>query len=259
MFPSHDRGGEIIQRVTMAQMQLQLAQSNPQMHNLYEAYRRMYEALGVQQIETLLPVPPQPQPEDPGVENSKALKGSQLQAFPQQNHDAHIEAHRSFMSSQLVRSQVAILAILQGHVSEHVSLAARASIMQVVQQQIAQLSEQYGGQIPQQVQQQIMNEAESQVAQIVAVVTNKMVQEETEGMSQQAQDPIIELKNKELDLRAAEIQRKAQESMMQFQMDQQKLDQDRTIAENKLQSQEDLTEYRQEMAIKRDQLKAGRG
>ena len=78
-------------------------------------------------------------------------------------------------------------------------------------------------------------------------------------MSQQAQDPIIELKNKELDLRAAEIQRKAQESMMQFQMDQQKLDQDRTIAENKLQSQEDLTEYRQEMAIKRDQLKAGRG
>jgi len=243
----------------MAQMQLQLAQSKPEMHNLYEAYRRMYEALGVQQIETILPPPSQPMPEDPGVENSKALKGGQLQAFPQQNHDAHIEAHRSFMSSQLVRSQVAVLAILQGHVSEHVSLAARASIMQVVQQQIAQLSEQFGGQIPQQVQQQIMNEAESQVAQIVAVITNKMVQEETEGMSQQAQDPIIELKNKELDLRAAEIQRKAQESMMQFQMDQQKLDQDRTLAENKLQSQEDLTEYRQEMAIKRDQLKANRG
>mgnify|MGYP003121286925 FL=1 len=249
----------VSQRVTMAQMQLQLAQSKPEMHNLYEAYRRMYEALGVQQIETILPPPSQPMPEDPGVENSKALKGGQLQAFPQQNHDAHIEAHRSFMSSQLVRSQVAVLAILQGHVSEHVSLAARASIMQVVQQQIAQLSEQFGGQIPQQVQQQIMNEAESQVAQIVAVITNKMVQEETEGMSQQAQDPIIELKNKELDLRAAEIQRKAQESMMQFQMDQQKLDQDRTLAENKLQSQEDLTEYRQEMAIKRDQLKANRG
>ena len=249
----------VSQRVTMAQMQLQLAQSKPEMHNLYEAYRRMYEALGVQQIETILPPPAQPQPEDPGVENSKALKGGQLQAFPQQNHDAHIEAHRSFMSSQLVRSQVAVLAILQGHVSEHVSLAARASIMQVVQQQITQLSQQYGGQIPPQVQQQIMNEAESQVAQIVAVVTNKMVQEETEGMSQQAQDPIIELKNKELDLRAAEIQRKAQESMMQFQMDQQKLDQDKTIAENKLQSQEDLTEYRQEMAIKRDQLKANRG
>ena len=249
----------VSQRVTMAQMQLQLAQSKPEMHNLYEAYRRMYEALGVQQIETILPPPSQPMPEDPGVENSKALKGGQLQAFPQQNHDAHIEAHRSFMSSQLVRSQVAVLAILQGHVSEHVSLAARASIMQVVQQQITQLSEQFGGQIPPQVQQQIMNEAESQVAQIVAVITNKMVQEETEGMAQQAQDPIIELKNKELDLRAAEIQRKAQESMMQFQMDQQKLDQDKTLAENKLQSQEDLTEYRQEMAIKRDQLKANRG
>lgn len=248
----------VSQRVTMAQMQLQLAQSNPQMHNLYEAYRRMYEALGVQQIETLLPPPPQAQPEDPGVENSKALKGGQLTAFPQQNHDAHIEAHRSFMSSQLVRSQVAILAILQGHVSEHVSLAARQSIMQVVQQQIAQLSEQYGGQIPQEVQMQIMNEAESQVAQIVAVVTNKMVQEETEGMSQQAQDPIIELKNKELDLRAQEIQRKAQESMMQFQLDQEKLNQDRDLTEKKIQSTEDMTEYRQEMAIQRDLMKAGR-
>jgi len=246
----------VSQRVTMAQMQLQLAQSNPQMHNLYEAYRRMYEALGVQQIELILPPPPQPQPEDPGVENSKALKGGQLQAFPQQNHDAHIEAHRSFMSSQLVRSQVAILAILQGHVSEHVSLAARASIMQVVQEQIQKLTMQYGGELPQQVQQQIMNEAESQVAQIVAVVTNKMVQEETEGMAQQAQDPIIELKNKELDLRASEIQRKAQESMMQFQMDQQKLEQDRELAEKKIQSTEDMTEYRQEMAIQRDLMKA---
>ena len=248
----------ISQRVTMAQMQLQLAQTNPQMHNLYEAYRRMYEALGVQNVENLLPPPQQPMPMDPGMENAQALKGAQLQAFIQQNHDAHIEAHRSFMSSQLVKSQVAILAILQGHVSEHVSLAARAQIQAVVQQQLMQIAQQMGGQVPPQIMQQIQNEAENQISQIIAVVTNKMVQEEQQGLMQQGQDPIVELKNKELELRGAEIQRKAQESMMQFQMDQQRLDQDRDLAEKKLQSQEDLTEYRQEMAIKRDQLKAGR-
>ena len=248
----------ISQRVTMAQMQLQLAQTNPQMHNLYEAYRRMYEALGVQNVENLLPPPQQPAPMDPGMENAQALKGAQLQAFIQQNHDAHIEAHRSFMSSQLVKSQVAILAILQGHVSEHVSLAARAQIQAVVQQQLMQIAQQMGGQVPPQIMEQIQNEAENQISQIIAVVTNKMVQEEQQGLMQQGQDPIVELKNKELELRGAEIERKAQESMMQFQMDQQKLDQDRDLAEKKLQTQEDLTEYRQEMAIKRDQLKAGR-
>jgi len=245
----------ISQRVTMAQMQLQLAQSNPQLHNLYEAYNRMYQALGVQQIENILPPPQQPVPTDPGMENAQALKGAQLQAFIQQNHDAHIEAHRSFMSSQLVKGQIAILAILQGHVSEHISLAARAQIQAVVQQQLMQIAQQMGGQVPPQVAQQIQAEGENQISQIIAVVTNKMVQEEQQGLMQQGQDPIVELKNKELELRGADIERRAKESMMQFQMDQQRLEQDRDIAEKKLQTQEDLTEYRQEMALRRDELK----
>ena len=245
----------ISQRVTMAQMQLQLAQTNPQMHNLYEAYKRMYQALGVQQIEQLLPPPQQPAPTDPGMENAQALKGAQLQAFLQQNHDAHIEAHRSFMSSQLVKSQVAVLAILQGHVSEHIALAARAQIQAVVQQQMMQIAQQMDGQVPPQIMQQIQEEGENQISQIIAVVTNKMVQEEQQGLMQQGQDPIVELKNKELELRGQEIQRKAQESMMQFQMDQEKLKQDRDLTEKKIQSTEDMTEYRQEMAIRRDALK----
>ena len=74
------------QRVTLAQNQLQLAQSNPQIHNLYEAYRRMYLALGVKDVEQILPIPRGPQPQDPALEHSVALKGANLQAFPQQNH-----------------------------------------------------------------------------------------------------------------------------------------------------------------------------
>src|SRR6056300_294294 len=74
------------QRITLAQTELQLAQSNPQIHNLYEAYRRMYEALGVQNIELILPPPPQPTPKDPGMENAASLTGQPMQPFPGQNH-----------------------------------------------------------------------------------------------------------------------------------------------------------------------------
>ena len=113
------------QRVTLAQTQLQLAQSNPQIHNLYEAYRRMYQAMGVQQVEQLLPPPPQPQPMDPGMENSAVLLQRPLQAFQEQNHEAHIETHRAFMSSYLVKNTPNIMALLQSHISQHISFKAR--------------------------------------------------------------------------------------------------------------------------------------
>jgi hypothetical protein len=81
------------QRVTLAQTQLQLAQSAPQMHNLHAAFRRMYQALEVQNIEELLPPPPKPQPMDPVTENARILMGELAQAFPDQMHDVHIEIH----------------------------------------------------------------------------------------------------------------------------------------------------------------------
>ena len=87
------------QRVTLAQTQLQLAQADPASHNMYEAYRRMYQALGVKDIDVLLPVPSEPQPMDPGTENSGAVNGSPLVAFRGQNHNAHLDAHRALMLS----------------------------------------------------------------------------------------------------------------------------------------------------------------
>jgi hypothetical protein len=91
------------QRVTLAQTQLQLAQSNPEMHNLHAAYKRMYQALEVQNIEEILPPPPQPQPTDPAIENARGLSGQLLQAFPEQDHDAHIMAHVVLMQTPLYR------------------------------------------------------------------------------------------------------------------------------------------------------------
>ncbi len=171
------------QRVTLAQTQLQLAQSNPDMHNMHEAYRRMYEALGVPDVQLILPPPPpKPTPLDPAVENSYSLQGKPFQVFPQQDQEAHIRAHRAFMSSLLVKSSPPVLTVMQGHVSEHVSHMARAIVDQETQEEIQSVAQQYGGQLPPELQQQFQAELEKKVAQKIAEITEQMVGEEQEMM-----------------------------------------------------------------------------
>jgi hypothetical protein len=96
------------QRFTMAQTQLQVASSNPAMHNMREAYYRVYEALGTKQINELLPPAPKPIPTDPAIENSNAMKGVGLKAFAEQDHDAHVGAHVAFMKTRMVQVNPAI-------------------------------------------------------------------------------------------------------------------------------------------------------
>ena len=129
----------VTQRVTLAQQQLQLAQAAPEMHSLPEAYRRMYEAMGVQNIEALMPPPPQPQPKDPATENSDLLAGMPAQAFQGQNHDAHIASHFSLMTSTVVKSNPMAMANIQAHVMQHISLKAQEEIQAEVQQQMMQM------------------------------------------------------------------------------------------------------------------------
>ena len=115
------------QRVTLAQTQLQIAQSNPQLHNIHEAYRRVYEALGTKQIEGLLkPAPKQPEPLDPAKENARALQMQLLTAFEFQDHDAHIAAHMAFMASRMVQINPQVYALMQSHISDHISFKAKA-------------------------------------------------------------------------------------------------------------------------------------
>jgi hypothetical protein len=198
------------QRITLAQTQLQLAQSNPQIHNLYEAYRRMYESMGVQQIDQILPPPQQPQPMDPAMENSQVLMQTPLQAFPQQDHIAHIEAHRAFMSSYLVKNTPNIMALLQSHISQHISFVARQEIeaknAPIFQQQAAQ----FGGQLPPQLLQQFQTQNEREIAQRVRELTEEMVAEEQEYLEGMTKDPLVTLKKEELGLRAEELELRAQ-------------------------------------------------
>ena len=128
------------QRISMAQTQLQLAQSNPQMHNMYEAYRDMYTAVGVKNIDRILPPPPQNQPKDPALEHIDAMGMKPFQAFPGQDHRAHVTAHLNFMASNFVRNNPSITAALEKNIMEHISLMAQEQVQLEFQQEFANVT-----------------------------------------------------------------------------------------------------------------------
>ena len=203
------------QRVTLAQSQLQIAQSNPQMHNLHEAYRRVYEALGTKQIEAILKPPPkQPEPLDPAKENARALQMKLLTVFEFQDHDAHLQAHMAFMQSRMVQINPQVYALLQSHISDHISFKAKAEATQMLMQnpEMAQM----GQENPQQFE--ILFEAE--VAKAAARITQELVQ--SEMASQKKEDPLIKIKQQEIDLRAMDLQRKAEETKFRAEQENQR-------------------------------------
>ena len=218
------------QRVTLAQQQLQLASSNPQLHNLREAYRRMYAAMGVDNVDAILkPDPEMPQPMGPATENATAMKGKAPKAFPLQDPQAHIQGHSEFMFTRMVQINPQLYAMLQSHISEHVALMAGQQVNEEYKQQVQQMQQQMqqaqaqaqqnpqAQQMIQQLQQQndqLTNEIAAKQAQIEAQMTAKLSQDEEARMSKEPQDPLVKLKQQEIDLKAAELQANMQKDLM---------------------------------------------
>jgi len=232
------------QRVTLAQTQLQMAQSDPKSHNIYEAYKRMYQSLGVKDIDAILPPPDTPKPKDPALENSDSLLGKKLIPFRNQEHQAHIDAHRTFMSSMLVRNNPQATVLLQAHVMEHVSLLARQMIEEENQEQVQAEAAKFGGKLPPELQAQFQEEMERQISLKATEFIEEMFIEEQQSMEGQGQDPLVELKQQELQLKAQDIQRKAQNDQQKIELDGAKLDQTAKIAQDKIDSNEDIAQLR---------------
>ena len=233
------------QRVTMAQTQLQMALSNPRIHNLYNAYRDMYEALGVKNIDSLLPPPAPPKPMDPSVEHMMALAQKPFKAFPGQDHTAHMKAHLSFMGTQLARTNPNILAAVQKNILEHISLMAQEQVQLEFKEEIAQVQQmtaqmqQLGGQNPQmkQIQMQIKktsDEIEARKAVLIAETTAEYLEEEKKVLNQIDNDPLLRLKADEVQIRAREEQRKRDADEEKSNIDRLRLIQNKDIAEQKL-------------------------
>jgi len=246
------------QRISLAQSQLQLAQSNPRMHNLYQAYRSMYDALGVKNVNAILPPPAPPQPMDPALENLMAINGKPFQAFPGQDHKAHIDAHLSFMSISMVQNNPAAMMSLQKNILEHISFMAQEQIqlefveeiqeMQMMQQQMAPMMQnpqmmQQNPQIMQMQQriQQLTQTIESRKAKLIAEMMIDYAKEEDKISSEVGGDPLLKLKARELDIKAKNDQEQAairearldldtMKAMMNDQQHDEKLEQNEELA-----------------------------
>ncbi len=238
----------VTQRVTLAQQQLQLAQAAPEMHNIPEAYRRMYEAMGVQNIEALMPPPPPPPPpKDPATENAELLAGMPAQAFQGQNHDAHIAAHFSLMTSTVVKSNPMAMTNIQSHIMQHISLKAQEEVQAEVQQQMQQLPPEQ----QQMMQQQMMMEMQNRVAEREAELIDAFVTELEEALKDSTQDPLVELKKEELELKEQDMERKAQETQLKLNLEERKADDRKETDEDRIDQQKDALAIRSAIAAEK--------
>jgi len=245
------------QRISLAQTELQLAQSNPGIHNMYNAYRHMYEALGVKDIDQVLIRPQPPQPKDPALEHIDALAGKPFQAFPGQDHRAHITAHLNFMATNMARNNPVIMAALEKNCFEHISLMAQEQVEIEFRNELQQLQQmqmmmQQNPQMAQQLQMQarMMSEKiESRKAVLIAEMMEEFMNEEKEITSQFDNDPIAKLRARELDLRAMENERKKKESEDRLNLDKMKSMMNQMTDQQKLEQNEELANLRADTSI----------
>jgi hypothetical protein len=236
------------QRLSLAQTQLQMAQAAPEMHNLREAYRRMYDALDIKNIDAILPEPPQPQPVDPATENGNALKGMPLQAFPEQDHEAHVRAHIPFLANPASQANPQGYLMLHAHVQDHIGMMARDQVTTFFQKSI-EAAQAAGQPVP-----QIDPAAvEAAIAQQVGEILNELL---PSLAPQTPEDPLVEIRKKELENDTAELQRKTMNDQMSFQVDTAKIQQAYDLAQQRQKLQESIADDRNDVNVYRINMAA---
>ena len=246
------------QRISLAQTGLQMAMASPQIHNLYNAYRKMYEALGIKDIDRILPPPAPTAPKDPSLEHIDALGGKPFQAFPGQDHRAHVTAHLNFMSTNLVRNNPNVMAAMQKNILEHISLMATEQVQLEYREQMMQLQQlaqqaAVNPQAQQQMQEMTQN-IEARKAVLIAEMTGDFMKEEKEITSQFDSDPLLKLKSREVDLKAMENQRKQQETTANQQLERAKLLQAQQLNQQKMNQNEELAELRADTSLEKQEI-----
>jgi hypothetical protein len=237
------------QRISMAQEQLRLAQTAPQMHNQYEAYHRMYSALGVRDIDLLLPPPPKPQPEGPAMENARSMivpnGAPQLKAFPDQDHMSHISAHIAFIKTPLIQTSPQVYGILLAHIFEHVTYMSMQQAQQHAQEAYQGMQQMPGMAPPPPPPIPLLQKAAAVLeAQMIAQVLEQLNPEKTD-------DPLIQLQQRDLDIREQAVKLKSEEAALRIDLDERKLEQRQAEDEQKRKSLEDIQQLRANVSLAR--------
>lgn len=237
------------QRIALAQTKLQLAGAAPELHNMYEVYQDMYEALGVRDVDRIMKRIPddEPEPKDPAQENIDAMDMIPLKAFEGQEHQAHIMAHMVFGSTPMVAGMPAIAMALQKHIMEHVKIAAReqAAVAFIQNRQAT------GGEAA---TEEEMLQLEGLTAQYIAEGM-QMVKQMSQQVSGQGPDPLVQLKEQELQIKAQAEQADTQMEQAKLNLDAQNQRMRADQFQQRLASQERQTAARIQSAMEREMLK----
>ena len=250
------------QRISIAQTELQLAMSNPKMHNLYECFRSMYVALGVKDVDRVLPPPQPPMPKDPALEHIDALGQKPFQAYSGQDHRAHVTAHLHFMALNMVRNNPIIMASIEKNILEHISLMAQEHITQEFPKEMQTLTQlqQMSQQSPEQQQQlqpqiqELTQKIESRKAVLIAEISEDFMKEEKKITSQFDHDPLLKLKSREVDLKAMDTVRKQEELEQKKAVEQAKILSREGIEDEKLDQNEELAIMRADTSLTKQEM-----
>jgi len=245
------------QRIAMAQEMMQLVQSNPEVHGpsgIYESYKRMYAAIGVDNIEQILVPPPQtePKPIEAGFENNQLLLGNPAKAFPEQNHDAHIATHMSLLNTPPVQMNAQVQALIHSHIMEHLQMKsdilAQEQMPPEVLQQYQQIQQQ-AQQVSPAEQGVLMQQANSIIAQFSAPIMSQLIQEYTAKItSPEDEDPLVAIRKQELALKGQELAIEQQQFVAQERRKEQDAARRATIDRERIQTSEDIAEMRDDTA-----------
>ena len=245
------------QRISLAQTEMQLAQSNPNIHNMYQVYRHMYEALGVKNIDVILKPPPIPVPKDPALEHIDAIGAVPFQAFPGQDHRAHITSHLNFMATNMARNAPIVMAALEKNILEHISIMAQEQIQlefKTELQELMMMQQNPQAMINPEMQMQVKmltEKIESRKAVLIAEMMDEFMKEEKKITSQFDNDPIAKLRSRELDLRARDDERKRMEGEEKINLDKMRAMMNQMNVEEKREQNEELAKLRANTSIQK--------
>ena len=229
------------QRIQLAQTQLQMATSAPQLHNIKEAYRRMYEALGVSDIDKIMKLD-KPEPMSPTMEHQRLLDQDKIEAYEGQNHDAHIQAHLLFGMSSIVQAVPMVAIDLNKHIMQHISFKALETVNAEIQAAESQMGEQA---------QNIDELKTSQIATLEAQFLAAVQQQQAQMSGQGQPDPVIQLKQQELQQRAMRDQKDAEFDFAKLNLEQAKLAQKEKTDQARIESAEDIAQLRANINLKK--------
>ena len=224
---SDPNAATMAQRIVQYQAVLQLAQGAPQIYNMPQLHRQMLEVLGIKNADKLVALPEDQKPQDPVTENMNVLMGKPIKAFAYQDHEAHMVTHQSFMQDPKIMASIGqnpaanqMMAALMAHIAEHAAFAYRAQVELAFGAPLPALDETETAPIS-------IDDEKALAPLIAAAAQRTMMQNKAAAAQMQAQqqamDPVLQMQQQELMLKAQELQRKEADSVRDFQIGQQKL------------------------------------